>query len=161
MPVRTCFLLDMSTSFAEGLRVRSGQQCRVLQRLRELQKIAQASSAVRPSRWTIIEPLTDHHTDMLPRTRTDPQENPLCCALRYRGLGQPELADGAGIGWSARNIRFQGSTSAKPGAALEIRLDAVRGLIPALMILAEVTSCEAQGRNRFELAAAIRGILAL
>lgn len=105
--------------------------------------------------------ITLQDTVMLPRTRTDPQENPLCCALRYRGLDQAALADGAGIGWSARNIRFQGGASAEPGAALEIRLDAVRGLIPALMILAEVTACEAQGRNQFELAAAIRGILAL
>lgn len=98
---------------------------------------------------------------MLSLERSERSESPLRCPLAYRRLGAEGLGEGTGIGWSGRTIRFSGDVPVRPGGAIEIRLEAVRGFIPALMVLAEVTQCESRPGARYELVGAIRGILAI
>jgi len=98
---------------------------------------------------------------MLPKEKTDPQENPLCCALTYRRALDEDFVAGDGIGWSARNIRFQGLRSLDAGDAAEVRLEAVKGLFPPMMVLAEVSTCQAVLGGRFEITGQIKGILTL
>jgi hypothetical protein len=98
---------------------------------------------------------------MLPLGKTDPQETPLCCALHYRRAGGEASAAGDGIGWSARIIRFQGDLEMSRGAAVEVQLEAVRGLFPPLMILAEVSDCQGASGGRYEISGQIKGILTL
>lgn len=54
---------------------------------------------------------------MLPKEKTDPKENPLCCALTYRRAADEGFVSGDGIGWSARTIRFQGANGLSAGDA--------------------------------------------
>ncbi len=98
---------------------------------------------------------------MLPKEKTDPQENPLCCALTYRRAAEETFVIGDGIGWSARTIRFQGSDSLLAGEAAEVRLEAVKGLFPPLMVLAEVSACQSIMGGRYEITGHIKGILTL
>ncbi|MEY4685077.1 MAG: hypothetical protein RLZ25_1536 [Pseudomonadota bacterium] len=98
---------------------------------------------------------------MLPQEKTDPQENPLCCPLTYRRAADEHFVKGDGIGWSARTIRFQGFDSLAPGDAAEVRLEAVKGLFPPLMVLAEVSACQSIQGGRFEITGHIKGILTL
>lgn len=98
---------------------------------------------------------------MLPQEKTDPQENPLCCALTYRRAADEGFVSGDGIGWSARTIRFQGGNSLASGDAAEVRLEAVKGLFPPLMVLAEVSHCQAIMGGRYEITGQIKGILTL
>lgn len=100
-------------------------------------------------------------TEMLPLGKTDPQETPLCCALQYRRAGDDHAATGDGIGWSARAIRFQGADALRSGEAVEVRLEAVRGVFPPLMILAEVGDCREISAGRYEMGGQIKGILTL
>lgn len=98
---------------------------------------------------------------MLPKEKTDPQEHPLCCALTYRRAADGGFVSGDGIGWSGRTIRFQGCDSLTCGDAVEVRLEAVKGLFPPLMVLAEVTHCQSIMDDRFEITGQIKGILTL
>lgn len=98
---------------------------------------------------------------MLPKEKTDPQENPLCCALTYRRAADDVFVSGDGIGWSARTIRFQGMHSLADGDATEVRLEAVKGLFPPLMVLAEVSACQSIMGGRYEITGQIKGILTL
>ncbi|HAZ42654.1 MAG TPA: hypothetical protein DCY52_10325 [Methylococcaceae bacterium] len=98
---------------------------------------------------------------MLPKEKTDPQENPLCCALIYRRAADEDFVQGDGIGWSTRIIRFQGIKSLVAGDAAEVRLEAVKGLFPPLMVLTEVSACQAIMGGRFEITGQIKGILTL
>ncbi len=98
---------------------------------------------------------------MLPLGKTDLQETPLCCALAYRPASDDAFAFGDGIGWSGRSIRFQGSDGLTLHEAVEVRLEAVRGVFPPLMILAEVTGCRELSKTRFEISGQIKGILTL
>jgi hypothetical protein len=98
---------------------------------------------------------------MLPKEKTDPQENPLCCALTYRRAADEGFVAGDGTGWSARTIRFQGLHPLAAGDAAEVRLEAVKGLFPPLMVLAEVSACQAIMGDRFEITGQIKGILTL
>lgn len=97
----------------------------------------------------------------LPFEKLDPLETPLCCDLRYRRMAGGSLNVGLGIGWSSRSVRFQGEVPLLPGEGLEIRLDAVRGLFPPLMVLAEVSGCREQVSGHYELSALVKGILTL
>ena len=98
---------------------------------------------------------------MLPKEKTDPQENPLCCALTYRRAADEGFVGGDGIGWSARTIRFQGANGLSAGDAAEVRLEAVKGLFPPLMVLVEVSACQTIMGERYEITGQIKGILTL
>ncbi|MEY2697747.1 MAG: hypothetical protein RL333_1885 [Pseudomonadota bacterium] len=98
---------------------------------------------------------------MLPKEKTDPEENPLCCALTYRRAADEGFVSGDGIGWSARSIRFQGDHGLSAGDAAEVRLEAVKGLFPPLMVLVEVSACQTIMGGRHEITGQIKGILTL
>lgn len=98
---------------------------------------------------------------MLPLGKTDPQETPLCCSLVYRPLAMERCTPGDGIGWSDRMIRFQGGAALEVAEGVEVRLEAVRGVFPPLMVLAEVSGCRELSPSRFEISGYIKGIMTL
>lgn len=128
-----------------------------------LGKIAQEYGRAPESRWDDCFTMgrIPKERRMLPQEKTDPQENPLCCALTYRRAADERFVSGDGIGWSARTIRFQGLSSLAAGDAAEVRLEAVKGLFPPLMVLAEVSACHEIIAGRFEITGHIKGILTL
>lgn len=116
-------------------------------------------SSSRPVCITMSHPqITQAMTVKNEETRESP-ENPLRGKVLYRPIARSEPIEGEGIAFSGSRIRFSGEQSLSEGAAAEVRIEAVKGLSPALTAYIEISRCEPDDLLGFCIEGTVKGLL--